>query len=795
MGVLQQFELASFDFLISLQADSGPDPRLLVVGITEADLEQYGWPLADQVVADVLKTLQEHQPQVVGLDLYRNTPQPPGKAALEQQFQADNVITIMNVGETRPGGDVPAPTGVPWERIGFNDLVIDPDGVMRRSLLFVRTSERAYYSFALRLLLAAGGDRGVEFRDSPTALSLNGIPLHRLRNWSGGYQTIDARGYQIVTHYRSRHSPAQQLSIHQILTGQFDPALIQNRIVLIGTTAPSLKDEFLTPYSDSFKADFTQSGVVVHAQILSQLLDIAEGDRLLYRFLPWSGELLWLLGWAAIAGGVAWKTKHPLVLLCISAGSVAVLWGIAWVGLSQLIWLPSVEVLAGFLLSGGLVVMQKALYQSTHDWLTNLPGREVFIEHTQRALQGSGPVFVAFLDINRFKLINQSLGHVTGDQVLITMAKRLRQILPEGTYVARVGGDEFALLFQNKTQEMVEQSLKDLQTALSEPFHLHKNRLSVTASVGLAIAQNGVQQEAVDLLRDAHTAMYQAKALDEFSHLVFSSGMREDAINRLQLESHLLDALEKQEFTLYYQPIISLETGELAGFEALVRWQQKERGFVPPGAFIPVVEETGLIIPLGQWIFQEACRQLKTWQEQFPDYCLKMSINLSRRQFIQTDLIQQIERTLEETGVDGHRIQLEITESMVMRDAEDSRQLMLRLKELGLQLAIDDFGTGYSSLSYLLRFPTDTLKVDRSFIGLMEQDSEDLAIVRTIITLGHTLNMTLVAEGVETAGQVALLKSADCQYGQGYFFSRPLSPEDATQLLKNSITWPVDEKE
>jgi EAL domain-containing protein (putative c-di-GMP-specific phosphodiesterase class I) len=268
--------------------------------------------------------------------------------------------------------------------------------------------------------------------------------------------------------------------------------------------------------------------------------------------------------------------------------------------------------------------------------------------------------------------------------------------------------------------------------------------------MGVAMAHGDHPPTPQDLLRDAHTAMYRAKALNEYRYEIFASTMHEEAVRRLELESHLLSAFENDEFLLHYQPIVCLQSGQITGFEALVRWYRPEEGFVSPGQFIQVTEETGLIVHLGQWIFRAACAQLKAWEQQFPDHPLTMSINLSRRQFHQTDLVEQFGDTLRELELGGNRVQLEITESMIMRDVDGATELMHRLKGLGLKLAIDDFGTGYSSLSYLHRFPTDTLKIDQSFVGRMDQSGDEQEIVHTIIALGQKLRMDLVAEGIET---------------------------------------------
>ncbi|NER82230.1 MAG: EAL domain-containing protein [Leptolyngbya sp. SIO1D8] len=791
LGSLQQLELFIFDSLIRLQTDQGQDPRLVVVGITESDIQQYSWPLSDQELAKLLQTIQKHQPQVVGLDLYRKNSYPPGQLELEQQLAEDNLIAITNVGSAPQIGKVPPPDTVPWERVGFNDLSIDPDGVIRRSLLFVNHSEKLYYAFALRVALASLPNADDAFTHDSEAIYLNGHPINRLRAYSGGYQNIDSRGFQTLLRYRSRHSLAKQISVGEVLRGDFDPSLFQDKIVLIGSIAPSLKDEFYTPYSASRDNRFTMSGVVVHAQIISQLLDIANGDASHYRFFPMWGEFAWLIGWVTLTSILGWKIRRPEILFLVGTGLFLSIFGVSWFTLNQLIWVPLLEPFLGVLIAGGLVVTQKVIYQSTHDGLTELPGREVFLLYVRRALntQSTQPVIVAFLDVDRFQIINKSLGHYAGDRVLIEIAQRLVKSLGEHAKVTRVGGDEFAILFHDSSLPKTEERLDKIRSILSSPLMLGKHRLSITASIGIAITQTQYGQTPEDILRDAHTAMYRAKALDEAQYQVFSNDMREEAVARLDLESDLIKALEENEFSLFYQPIINIQSGVISGFEALIRWHQEERGLISPSQFIPIVEETGMIIPLGEWIFKTAFQQIKTWNQQFPDLALKMSINLSRRQFDQPDLYQKIDDLLTQLELPGEYIQLEITESMIMRDVEASHEFMLKLKALGIQLAIDDFGTGYSSLSYLHRFPTDTLKIDQSFVSSMENSSEDREIVQTIISLGQKLNMDLVAEGISSSQQLALLKAANCQFGQGYHFAKPLPAKDATALLEKRNGW------
>jgi diguanylate cyclase (GGDEF)-like protein len=793
----ETFETSSFDLLTRLQAQQSPDPRLLIVEITEADLEAYGWPLTDQVVANIIAEVQRHDPAVVGLDLYRSTPQDAaGTAALTEEFQADNVIGIFNVGHGDGGhGDggleVTAPPSWPSNQLGFNDLAIDSDGVVRRNLLYVAVPENPFYSFPLRAVLAYHRDMELEVDRANDRLRIGSTELPALMPGDGGYSNVDDRGYQVLMRYRTPYQPAPTLTITQVLSGAVPPEWVRGKIVLVGSTASSLKDEFFTPFSHNQSARFVMSGVEIHAQSVSQLLDAIAGELAIYRFLPQWGEFLWLMSWTLLAGVIGWRIRRPATLIALSGALVLGLWGLSGLALTQLIWVPTVEPMAAFLLALGLVITQKALYRSSYDQLTLLPGRDMFLLQVQRALQcrPATPVTVVFLDVDRFKLINQSFGHAMGDRVLHTISQRLRQFLPASAELARVGGDEFAFLLPVHDQPTVDQWLNRLQTELSEPFSIARQRLSVTSSMGVAMAHGDHPPTPQDLLRDAHTAMYRAKAMHEYRYEIFASTMHEEAVRRLELESHLLSAFENDEFLLYYQPIISLEHGRITGFEALVRWYRPEEGFVSPGQFIQVTEETGLIVHLGQWIFQTACAQLKAWQQQFPDHPLTMSINLSRRQFHQADLVEQFAATLADLDLTGHGVQLEITESMIMRDVDGAVALMHRLKNLGLKLAIDDFGTGYSSLSYLHRFPTDTLKIDQSFVGRMDNSQEDLEIVKTIVTLGHNLSMDLVAEGIETESQLNRLRTMGCRRGQGYLFAKPLNHEAATAALANPWPW------
>lgn len=430
-------------------------------------------------------------------------------------------------------------------------------------------------------------------------------------------------------------------------------------------------------------------------------------------------------------------------------------------------------------------------YVAFHDVLTGLPNRALFAEHVQlaieRARRHADQTFaVLFIDLDRFKYINDCLGHAVGDKLLVATARRLESCVRQVDTVARFGGDEFAILLDRLTSANEAVGVAErIQEALSVPFQLDRYEAFVTASIGIAFGRDGEYVAPDEIIRDADIAMYRAKESGRARYELFDKEMHSRAVSRLRLENDLRRALAKQEFCLHYQPIINLHTGKLAGFEALARWQHPERGLVSPVEFIPVAEETGLIVPIGRWMMQEACHQMSAWHRQSPgNRHLTLSVNLSGKQLAQPDLTDQIEAILNEAGLPARALKLEITETVVMENAESATAAFDRLRKMGVRLSIDDFGTGYSSLGYLHRFPFDTLKIDRSFIGSIGQSDENLEIVHTITKLAHNLGMDVVAEGVERAEQVAVLRSLSCHYGQGFFFSKPLDSDAATQFIE-----------
>jgi len=437
------------------------------------------------------------------------------------------------------------------------------------------------------------------------------------------------------------------------------------------------------------------------------------------------------------------------------------------------------------------------------DPLTGLPNRLLFTDRVGRLIKHAKRrkdyVFaVLFLDLDGFKMINDSLGHLVGDQLLVGVASRLEKSLRatdtvarlgEGVIVARMGGDEFTVLLDDlKDPGDAKRAADRLMKAVTLPFMLGGREVFTSVSIGIALS-NPSYEQAEDILRDADTAMYRAKSMGKARYEIFDADMRASVVARLQLETDLRRALEHGEFHNVYQPIVSLAAGQIVGFEALLRWQHPTRGYLGPEEFIAVAEETGLIRDLGWWNLREACRQMTEWRANYGAYSqLTMSVNLSPKQFLQANLVEDIRSLLRELNLPPQALRLELTESTVMGDPSTAIEMLQQIKSLGISLAIDDFGTGYSSLSYLHRFPLDTLKIDRSFISSIG-NGEETEIARTILPMASNLHLDVVAEGVETIEQLALLKKLHCKYGQGYYFSKPLSAKEAGSLLAEQPTW------
>jgi diguanylate cyclase (GGDEF)-like protein/PAS domain S-box-containing protein len=433
-------------------------------------------------------------------------------------------------------------------------------------------------------------------------------------------------------------------------------------------------------------------------------------------------------------------------------------------------------------------------HQATHDPLTGLPNRALLIDRLDgalaRARRHGRRVAVLFLDLDHFKVVNDSLGHSLGDHLLIAISERLALALRPGDTVARFGGDEFVVLCEDVLDQADAVAVAErVDRAISGRFVVDETEVFVGVSIGIACPDD-VDVDPETLIRDADAAMYRAKDRGRARWELFDNAMRAGAVDRLDIETALRRALDRRELRVYYQPIIELASGTIDGVEALLRWEHPERGLLNPDDFIAVAEETGLIVPIGAWVLDQACRQVQRWQASLPALPpLRVSVNLSGRQLGHTNLVGDVASVLAETGIDPQLVELEITESVLMDDVEMSQETLGQLHALGVKLVVDDFGTGYSSLSYLRRFPVDLLKVDKSFIDELGGDNGDSAIVTAIITLAHNLSLTAVAEGVETAGQLALLRELGCDRAQGFHMARPGTDHDTGGLLGSAQTW------
>ena len=431
----------------------------------------------------------------------------------------------------------------------------------------------------------------------------------------------------------------------------------------------------------------------------------------------------------------------------------------------------------------------EAMHQAFHDSLTGLASRSLFMDRVEHALAlgargEKGSVAVLFIDLDRFKMVNDTLGHGAGDLLLVHVGERLRACLRASDTAARLGGDEFAVLLQDAaTATEAEGVAERIIEAIAAAFLINDKEVFVDASIGIAVSAAS-DISADDLLRNADVAMYQAKRDGSGRHVTFEPGMHTALVERVELEADLRRAVDRSEFTIHYQPVVALADGHIRGVEALVRWQHPERGLVPPLDFIPLAEETGLIVPIGRWVLREACRQVSRWQDELGyGEQLSLSVNMSARQVQQPGLPGDVADALAESGLPPGRLVLEITESLLLHDQKGTAGKLEELKRIGVRLAIDDFGTGYSSLSYLRQYPIDVLKIDKSFINGIGSGAEASQFARAIVQLGQSLHLDVVAEGIEIGEQLTELRSAHCEFGQGYYFAPPLPSQDMERLL------------
>ena len=438
---------------------------------------------------------------------------------------------------------------------------------------------------------------------------------------------------------------------------------------------------------------------------------------------------------------------------------------------------------------------EQMIYDALHDTLTSIPNRTLLLDRIRQSLvrrkrYPKTSFAIIFIDLDRFRLVNESLGHIHGDELLQLISARLTETIPISDTVARLGGDEFSILLQDiDSVRDVEVIAKDIQNSFSKPFFLEDREVFASASMGIAHSDNGYKTPE-EILRDAELAMYRAKRDGKSQSIVFQPQFRQSSLSPIDLDTDLRRALDRDEMELHYQPIISMRDRTISGFEALLRWSHRSRGVISPNEFIPLAEETGLIYDLGQWVLAKACEQIAMWNKsKKKEDQLEISINLSSRQFSDPNLVEGIVENIEKSGFDAEFLKIEITESALMQNAQRSVSMLNQLKDLNIKVCVDDFGTGYSSLSYLHTFPIDTLKIDRSFVHDMSRNFRNMEIIRTIIMLAHNLKLDVIAEGVETSEQDAQLSALGCQFAQGFYFSRPINSSDAALLIQQNHQW------
>lgn len=804
-GWLQTLELDIFDRLIRLQGewsdrpDPGDDERFLIVEINDEDLQQFRQiPLADDVVATALQNLQRHNPRVIGLDIYRNIPNPPGTERLATELVKPNVVNIYN-----PQYGLPiAADGSLVPNQGFNLVIIDPDNTQRRNLLALRNEGFELYAFSLMVsqMYLGVADYPVQLNEHSLMLGEHKIPT--INQHSGGYLLPDSevRGWQTLLEFSDQQQIAPSVTISEVVAGKVEPEMVRDKIILIGSTARSQKDNFITPYSRGRTDSHLTPGVFLHAQAIQRLLDTAAGQKRYFKYWTEGQELVWIFIWAMAGGASTWVFYRTKLFVGVSSGNLLLLLGCGYGAFLGNIWIPMAAPAIAFIGSWSSVLAYRLFYEEKYDVLTGLPNRGSFLRRIAFGAtlfenqSMTGAIAVLSVDIDRFKSINESYGHYHGDTILKQVVQRLHSQLPADCQLARMGANEFGILVPNLDQDVdVVEIVEKIKGKLKEPFHLGEQKLYLTCSTGVALYPRETIVTAEDLWLQAHTAMNRAKTSRRGTYEIFAAGMQAQSLNRLTIESDLRQAIERQEFQLLYQPIFALDSGLLQGFEALVRWNSPTRGLVSPNRFISIAEETDLILPIGEWVLEEGCRQLKQWQRNLnlhEDFTI--SINLSSRQFSQNNLKATIERILTNTRLDARSLKLEVTESMVMEDIDETIRTLNDLKTLDIQLSIDDFGTGYSSLSYLNDFPVDTLKIDRSFVNRMGNDAASYAIPSAVIALGHNLGMDIVAEGIENISQFHILKQLNCQYGQGFFFAKPLKQEAAVKFIRKWHNHPFD---
>lgn len=803
----QAWELSAYDRVLRSRPALPADPRILIVGVTEQDIQDLQWPLPDAAIAQAIEALLAQGASVVGVDLYRDHPVPPGSAALQLVFQDPRVIAIQEI-SSRGGQGIPAPPGIPAERVGMSDLVTDPDGVLRRALLYLLTADgQLAETLPLRLARYYLRPDRIEVQataDDPNAFTFGAARFAPLPPRGGGYADIDSGGFQVMLNYRPGNRPADQVSLGQLLAGQVPAEQLRGKAVLLGTVARSLRDFHLTPYSDRKQEVQFFAGVDVHAHLLSFLLSAATHDAKppafgypgVIRTAPAAVDVGWLLGWMLVAALLAWRIRQPWWSLLALVGGPALPIATASGLLYLDCWLPQASAALGYFLVYLAFIGLRLSYAYWTDSVTGLPNRNALHLHLAPARRVTGSErALLVVHVGRYDAVRGLYTEQTAADLMSEMAALLRRQQwraadgrPIDGRVFRVGAADFAVLLDGNAGAPTSNAFETLCRELEQPLSVSGHALYAGACSGLS------QETAGDirpLLDEAYAAMHEARVLGHSGVQLYSEQARRQRLTRLRLEQALRHALRDVEqgnggrrFPVYYQPLVTLATGRVAGFEALIRWIGDDDRLISPAEFIPVAEQSDVIIGLGDWVLRQACDQLIAWQQTPGNADLFISVNVASRQLADGDrLVAKVRRLLDDTGLNPATLKLEITESAGLGDMQRARATLDKLHGLGVRLSADDFGTGYSSLSYLTELPFDTLKIDQCFVRPLDSSKVNREVIQAALSLAQRLGIETVAEGIEREEHAATLRQWQADLGQGYLFGRPMPADQAQAML------------
>ncbi len=791
----ERLDLVLYDTLLRLQYRT-PSEQLVIIAIDESSLQKLGrWPWSRRIHAQLLDSLTEIGVRAVGFDILFAEPETadPEADRLLADAMARNrrVVLAVAPGFGEAGNLITEILPIPLfaehaAALGHVDFELDVDGVSRSVFLKAGMGDPHWPAFSLALAeLADPGQRALHAQIQ----SGNADATRMQTGW--------VRDDLILTPFAGPIGFFQEFSYFDVLSGKIPHELLHDRIILIGSTASGLGDALATPVSWDHRR---MPGVEMNANVLNALLNNSE-------ILPLSAQIRLFLSLvymlALYLAFLLLPARYSLLILVVGITSVVLTSAILLISFRW--WFPPVVLLLvqGFsyplwswyqLQSASLAIKRlehRIRHQARHDPVTRLPNREMLQEDMQRAMakadRTGNHLGLLIVSLDRFREINNNLGLKGGDQLLNLVAERLRKVIRGNDIVARLSGDEFALLMVDLQDE---KPIIDMAGRLFYTFHhpmeVNGQQFFLSPSIGANLYPHGGNDQD-SLLHNTYSAMQKAKHDKSKEFWFYDEGIKIEIAARSDLENALRLALQREEFEIFYQPQVSAADGCIIGVEALLRWRNARRGLIPPAEFIPIAEDNGLIIPIGKWVLEQACRQAQQWRQD-EVAGLRMAVNLSAVQFNHPHLVESIGETLKSSGLPAHLLELELTETVLMQDMHAAANTLAQLKTLGIQLAIDDFGTGYSSLSYLKSFPMDRIKIDRSFINELDSNSETAEITLAIIDMAHRLHLAVLAEGVETSAQKDFLIHHHCDQLQGFFYGRPVPADELLDALRRSMS-------